>query len=195
MIEKAHEDAVKGLVFFAETDTIISGGLDKQVIFWSLEQQENRDIFTQVDPVIEEIEEEGGNTANLLNRPSNGDQNSGNPRVNYTLVKSEKMTIDRVIEMNQPQQRNDICFFLIADNKSVHKMRISSKEVARDYVKENQDIMTFCVNDAGTLLITSMIGSLPCFHLWMIDNTRYTGNNAFQMFSKRSFHWKTGRRC
>jgi WD40 repeat protein len=206
-ISKAHEDAVKGLIYHPATETVISGGLDKFMIFWSLEKEGNERVFTQAIEVIEENEEdvvaeENDTPAQLMNNTSsigeivnfgNVEQESG-PKVNYTLVKKDKMSVDRIIEMNQPGEQADLVYFLIADNKSIHKMRISDKEIVKSYIKENQDIMTFCVNGSGSLLITSMIGTVPCFHLWMISHSDFLGENPVKMFANKKFFWKSGKK-
>lgn len=178
---------------------IISGGLDKMLYFWTIEEQQNRDIFS-ITPVIQENDEifidqqeqTNVNMSSLTNVPSY--QNDiVNPRNKPVLIRKEKIKTDRVIEIKMSPDRKDECFMLLANNKQIAHMDISTRTINTKYIQENQDIMTFCINPRGTLIITSLIGAFPCFHLWMIDHQNYVGENPFKMFSNRKFYWKTSK--
>ena len=201
-LSKAHEDAVKSLVFHPPSGQVLSVGLDKQVVFWSLDEQENRSIFSHGVQVIEENEEElqgegssqENNVSSLAdlqraNRPRMG----SSPRINYVLKKKDKLVVDRILEMQTAEDQRDVAFMLVADNRRVSRLTISTKTVLESYIEENQEIMTFCLNKSGTLLITSLIGAFPCFHLWMVHHSSFSGENPFKMFDKRKFYWKPGR--
>lgn len=202
-IVKAHQDAVKSLIYNSNTKSILSGGLDKSIFFWKLEE-ENRNIFENT-PVIEENEEIeineesqenilNQNNVSSLNEISGENQTSRNMlNLNYKLIKEEKIETDRILEMQVSSKDSDFCYILTANNKSIHRMTISSKKIITQYIQENEDIMSFCINSTGTLLITSLIGTFPCFHLWMIDHTSFVGDNPLKMFSEKQFLWKTSK--
>jgi WD40 repeat protein len=195
-VSKAHDDAVKSIIYHKKSDSIISSGLDKILHFWTLEEQRNRGIFS-LEPAIEEeyemiVDREDENNPNIssltnIERPNN------NPTTKYKLSRKEKLKTDRIIEMKLCPQRPDECFMLKANNKEISHMQISERMINNQYIQENQTIMTFCINSKGTLLITSLVGKFPCFHLWMIDHKSFVGENPFKMFSNRKFYWKTSK--
>ena len=201
-LPKAHEDSVQSLIYHFPSSTIISAGLDKAVRFWSIEERQTENIFGNV-PVItenEEISDEQTDAIDSVNprltsllELTQPTRNTRNERVGYELKKSGNLASERVIEMQMPENKTDDCFLLLANNKSIDRLTIDGRVLVPGYIRENEDIMTFCINRSGTLLITSIIGTFPCFHLWMIDHRRYIGENPFKMFSHRKFYWRTSK--
>lgn len=203
-VSKAHEDEVRTLVYHSPSETVLSAGLDKMVYFWSLEEQQTSAIFAGVPPIDEDAEllvdrpdpviRPPGNVVSLLElQQGRRFSRTDDRQANYSLKKEDSFETDRIIEMQMSPGKTDECFMLLANNKCINRMNVASREVTSEYIRENEDIMTFCINATGTLLITSIIGTFPCFHLWMIDHRSYIGENPFKMFSNRKFYWKTSK--
>lgn len=201
-VNKAHEDEVKTLVYHVPTETVLSAGLDKTVHFWTLDQQQRTGAIFSGVPAIEEDAELLVDQSEPLNRSAPNVSSltelqprrlvrAEDPEIKYILKKEDTVETDRVIEMQISPGNADECFMLLANNKSIDRMNVSTQRVTPSYIRENEDIMTFCMNESGSLLITSIIGAFPCFHLWMIDHRNYIGENPFKMFSNRKFYWKT----
>lgn len=198
-VSKAHDDAIKSLAFHVPSGSVISAGLDKTVQFWSLEEQPRGAIFSGVLPIEEneehfanQPEQQEENISSLLELQG-VHQSQGHQRrqLSFFLKKTDSLLTERIIEMQLPKAKPDEIFLLVANNKCIDRLNLEEKSLVPGYIRENEDIMTFCVSPSGALLVTSLVGVFPCFHLWMVDHRSHVGENPFKMFSNRKFYWRT----
>ena len=186
-VQKAHEDAIQSIIYSATHDKIYSGGLDKSLKEWSLQaqSQSSMNIFSNVNeeetPFSISIVENPIETRTVNQLTGNRLSNNGNSTNDLgfqilTLKKIKEYVCPRVNEMILPEE-NDSCVYIFSvAKKSIDRFHIEEEKFEDLFIQETQEIMTFCLNRKGTLLVTSLIGLVPCFHLWMVDSSTFFAN-------------------
>lgn len=206
-IDKAHEDAVKSLIYHPLTKKVFSGGLDKILREWSLSSETTNpdNIFSQVSITIgsgipEEIPqtpepEAPQNLITELDPPNENLLLENNSNHNFVLKKGKEITCSRINEMLLAEQNFEFIYILSLANKTIARFDPINEKMDDQFVCESQDIMTFSINKKATLMITSLIGTVPCFHLWMLNGknflskeilmgSTYSGNLKFNLSGK-----------